>query len=323
MLLAAAKSIPELSFGGVWGRSETNAAEIVRLYGGRAYRSYDELLSDSTIEAVLLPTPHFLHFAQSIAALSAGKHVFVEKPIAPTFNEAEMMARASLAKGLVLAVGHQVRFMGFARRIRDMLADQTFGVPSHIVITHGYPLMLGAEQGDWRLRPENVPGGPLDEFGVHYFDALSYWCGPALRVTGAMTSKITPGEVPDVASVVIELSNGVLASYTSHFVSVGVNRLQFFGTNGRLEVNRFGAAESWWQDTGDMTAARMGGPPPKPVSFPEPVGIDGALRAELIEFFSAIRQRRPPEVGAPQAIAALRIARAAVQAFATGRSVTI
>ncbi|MBL9202277.1 MAG: Gfo/Idh/MocA family oxidoreductase [Opitutaceae bacterium] len=321
ILLDAAKDVPGLRLAGVCGRDAANAAAVAEKFGGRVLPSYDDLLADPAIEAVVVPTPHFLHHAQTLAALRAGKHVFVEKPIAPTLAEGEGMAREAAARGRVLAVGHQMRFMGFARRLRAMLDAGELGTLAHIAIVHGYPLMLEAKAGDWRTAPEHVPGGPLDEFGVHYFDLLAFLCGPARRVTGSVNRHVTPGTVPDAAVAVIEFANGVIATYASHFVSTGINRLQLFGTRGMLEVNRLGQAPSWWQPTGDMAAARTGGPPPQPITFPEPAAMGGALRAELADFAAAIREGRPPEVGARESLAALRIARAVVEAHETGRSV--
>ena len=90
-LLDAARNSPRLRFGGVFSRNTDNAVEIVRDYGGRIFASYAALLADPAIEAVLLPTPHFLHREQAEEAFAAGKHVFVEKPIAITVADAEAM----------------------------------------------------------------------------------------------------------------------------------------------------------------------------------------------------------------------------------------
>jgi predicted dehydrogenase len=170
---------------------------------------------------------------------------------------------------------------------------------------------------------ENVPGGPLDEFGVHYFEALQYWCGAVRRVTGFVNRQVTPNDVPDVAAAVLEFANGVIASYTAHFVSVGLSRMTLFGTKGALDVIRFGEGPCTWQPVTDMAAARSGGAPAEPITFDGPKLLSTALTAELADFAQAIRRQTLPEVGARESIATLRICRAVLEASETGRTVEL
>jgi hypothetical protein len=107
-LLDAARATPMLRFGGVFSRDPMNAADVARDYGGKLYSSYGAMLEDPDIEAILLPTPHFLHREQAEQAIAAGKHVFIEKPIATTIADAEAIRFAARAAKRVIAVGHQV-----------------------------------------------------------------------------------------------------------------------------------------------------------------------------------------------------------------------
>jgi predicted dehydrogenase len=320
-LLEAARASPWLRCVGVCSRDARRAAEVAATYGARAYPDFESLLQDVGIEAVVLPTPHFLHHDQAMAALRAGKHVFVEKPIATTIALAEEMDRASRAAGRVLAVGHQARFTGASRHIKGMLDRGEFGQLASVVITQGYPLLLDAGGQSWRTVPDHLPGGPLDEFGVHYFEVLHYWFGPVRRVTGFVNRGVTPNGVPDVATALLEFGHGIIASYAAHFVSVGLSRMTLFGTKGALDVNRFGDGPCTGQPVTDMASARAGGAPVEPVVFDGPKQLSTALTAELEGFARAIRSGEPPEVGAAESIATLRIARAVLEASATGRTI--
>jgi predicted dehydrogenase len=322
-LLDAVKDSPLLELIGASSRDHETAADIAKTYGGTAYTDISTLLADPQIEAVLLPTPHFLHHEQATAALKAGKHVFVEKPIATTLELAEDMAQLAEKTKLILAVGHQARFTGAARLIKAMLEAGEFGQLASVVITQGYPLLLDPTSTSWRQTEANVPGGPLDEFGVHYFEALQYWFGPARRVTGFVNRQVTANDVPDVASAILEYDGGVIASYNAHFVSVGLSRMTLFGTKGALDVNRFGEGPSTWQPITDMAAARAGGSPPETVTFDGPKLVSTALTAELESFARAIRSGSKPEVGARESLATLRISRAVLEASRTGRTITL
>ena len=266
-LLDAARSSPKLQFGAVCSRTPATAAEIASLYGGRTHESFEELLADSTIEAVVLPTPHFLHHPQAMAAMRAGKHVFVEKPVATTLAQAEEMHALAIAQKLTLSVGHQARFTGMARTVKDKLAAGDFGHVATAVMVQGFPRFLETSI-QWRDTVANIPGGPLDEFGVHYFELLHYWFGPVKRVTGFVNCALKRSEVPDVATVALEFHSGLVASYTTYFVSVGQSRLTLYGTKGALEINRLGEWPCTWQPVTDLASARTGGSPPEPITFP-------------------------------------------------------
>jgi len=182
-LLEAAAQSQLLEFVGVWSRSERNRDEIVSLYGGRAFPEFESLSGDPAVEAVILPTPHFLHFPQTMASLEAGKHVFVEKPIANTVEEAEQMDRAARDRGLVLAVGLQGRRTGGARMARRMIEEGRLGKVVMAVAVQCAPLTAfqAYRDGDWEVDPEKNPGGPLDNLGSHYMDLLQYLLGPPAK----------------------------------------------------------------------------------------------------------------------------------------------
>jgi predicted dehydrogenase len=321
-LLDAARGSAKLEFAGVTNRDPVRAAEIVRDYGGRDFGSFERLLADHSVEAVVLPTPHFLHHPQAMAALRAGKHVFVEKPITTTPELAGEIAALAAERRLTVAVGHQARFTGMARVVKEKLAAGEFGAVPLIVIVQGFPKFLDTAP-QWRDAVENIPGGPLDEFGVHYFDLLHYWFGPVKRVTGFVRSALARGTVPDVAVVGLEFAGGLLATYATHFVSVGLSRMTLYGTRGAMEINRFGEWPCTWQPVTDLATARAGGAPAEAVTFPGPALLSSALTAELEAFADSVREGTPPPVGARESIAALRICRAAMEAQATGRTVEL
>jgi predicted dehydrogenase len=321
-LLDAAKDSPRLAFVGVCSRNPANAAEVAATFGGRIYASYDELLADPAVEAVVLPTPHFLHHPQTLAGLRAGKHVFVEKPIATTIAQAEEMLRVSEETGRVLAVGHQGRHTGGIQKVKAMLAAGELGEVAAVVIVQGFPHALFRAADDWRTGETAVPGGQLDELGVHYFDVLQFLFGPARRVTG-FVQRPAPSLPPATATVALYFDGGVIANYTTYSTSVGMSRMTFFCSKGALELNRMGQDACTWQPTTDLETTRRGGLPPQPIKFDGPYLVTTALTAELEDFAGAIREGRRPRVGAPESLSTLRISRAVMDASVTGRTVEL
>lgn len=321
-LLDAVAASERLKFAGVFSRTAENATDVAAKYGGKVYPSLEALLTDPGIEAVLLPTPHFLHHDQTIQALAAGKHVFVEKPLATTLAQGEAMLRAAEAARRVVAVGHQGRHTGGIRKVHSMLATGEFGEVAAVVITQGYPHFLFQQGRDWRNSATLIPGGQLDELAVHYFEVLQFLFGPVRQVTG-FTRSPAPEAPPSTATVSLRFADGLVASYTTYASSVGVSRMTIYGTKGALELNRMGQDPSFWQPVSDLATARLGGLPAQPIAIEGPYLVTTALTAELEDFAGAIREGRAAQVGIPQSLSTLRISRAVMEASATGRTVEL
>ncbi|MBK9123632.1 MAG: Gfo/Idh/MocA family oxidoreductase [Chloroflexi bacterium] len=321
-LLNAAAASPILKFAGVTSRDFANAHAIVEQYGGCVYASYDDILGDPSTEAVLLPTPNFLHYDQTMAALSAGKHVLVEKPIANTVAQAREMQSEATRRGLVLAVGMQGRRTGAAHMVKQMIDDGTLGRVALAAAMHGAPLLNNRDPDSWYMDADKAPGGPLDQLAVHYFDLLAYFFGPVRRVFGAYTRRAAPATVPDAASAILEMEDGTLVTYSTHQISAYVSQLVLFGTKGALHFKRFGQ-ELLWEEVVPPAQAKVDGPTIRPLEVTGPHPFTTALTDELEDFARCVREGGTPLVGAAEGIAALRVARAVMESWDTGRVVEL
>jgi predicted dehydrogenase len=263
-----------------------------------------------------------VHRDQAIRAFAAGKHVFVEKPIATTVADAEAMRDAARAAGRILAVGHQGRRTGGARKARALITAGDIGRVVHLVAVQGFPTAFDWAPDNWRRNPALLPGGPLDELGVHYFDLMRYLAGPITHVAGWQISDVTPGCAPDAATASLRFASGAIGSYTTHFVSAGISQLSIYGTKGALQLNRFGQ-ELLFQKVPEPDAAvnMNSGFEMLPVEGPQP--FTTALTGQFEDFARCIREGGEPEVGAPEAIAALRVSRAVLESAQSGRAIEL
>lgn len=322
-LLTAAAATDAVRFAGVTSRSSANAQAIVEQFGGRPYESYDAILADPDIDAVLLPTPNFLHYDQTMAALRAGKHVMVEKPIANTVAQAEEMEREAAARGLVLAVGMQGRRTGAAQMVKAMIDDGRLGRVALGAAMHGAPLLSAHDTpGDWYLDAEKAPGGPLDQLAVHYFDLLAYFFGGVRRVMGAYTRRAAPATVPDAAAAILEMADGTIINYSTQQVSAYVSQLVLYGTKGAVHFKRFGQ-ELLWEDVLPPAQAKADGPTIRPLEVTGAHPFTTALTEQLDDFARCIREGGTPLVGPAEGIAALKVARAVLESWDTGRVVEV
>lgn len=320
LLLDNIQDSSKLKLQGVTSRNLDTAKDVAQQYGGKAYDNYDSMLADPDLDAVVLPTPHFLHHPQTIAALKAGKHVFVEKPMANTVAQAEEMKALAEEKGLVLAVGLQGRRCGGFIKAKEMIDSGELGQIVMIVVTHGAPLTLNYTDDDWETKKDYIPGGPLDNLGVHYGDVLPFLFGPVKRVSGMVSSSITPFDAPDASISNIEFQSGALCVYTVQQVSAYSSRMSVFGTKGVLHIHRF-AQELEWQDLVDTQAAKKEGPTLRSIPFDGPNAFSTALRAELEDFADCVVSGNKPLVNADNGIESLRLMRLIMES--SERNITI
>ncbi len=138
--------------------SESRLAHMRRLYPEVAgTRQYDDLLQDAELDAVVIATPVRFHFAMAKAALAAGKHVFIEKPLARTVAEAQELVSLARSQGLILMVGHTFLFSPAVRRMKEIIDAGDIGQVQYIAARR---LNLGLFQKDinvaWDLAPHDI-----------------------------------------------------------------------------------------------------------------------------------------------------------------------
>jgi predicted dehydrogenase len=123
--------------------------------------SYEQVLADPNVDAVVLATPHSLHESQIIAAAAAGKHIHVEKPITLDRSGADRAAEATRKAGVLLAVGYCRRFHPSVVEVRRRLAEGRLGAVISMVAQHTTSTGQFIAPDNWRAAPEEAPGGAL------------------------------------------------------------------------------------------------------------------------------------------------------------------
>jgi len=164
-------------------RSKETAKKTGKEFNLKVVDTYNDLLNED-IKGVLLPTPNHLHCEQTLAAAKAGKHVFVEKPIANTIEEAKKMDHACKDAGVVLVVGHSQRKMPGCRTVKRLITSGKYGLPINAIACLG---LRGVEMyglGHWLLNGKLNPGGSLYMMGVHATETLQYIMGPIKNING-------------------------------------------------------------------------------------------------------------------------------------------
>jgi predicted dehydrogenase len=180
-------------------RNDALARTARRYPSVKVTTSFADVLAADEIEAVAIATPVSTHHALASAALAAGKHVFVEKPVAASVSEARQLEQAAAAFGRVLMPGHTFLYSPPVNCIRDLLRTGDLGEIYFISMSR---VNLGLHQSDasvtWDLAP-------------HDFSILRYWLDETPRYVSATSRSCVFPAVPDVAFITLEFESGIIA----------------------------------------------------------------------------------------------------------------
>lgn len=215
----------------------------------------DEALSLGA-EAVHIITPNATHRSIAVAAAQLGMHVLVEKPMAPSLEDAHAIVGAATEAGVGLAVGSCMAWSPVVVAVRGALTDPSFGRVRHIEISAGFD---AGEGRGWRhVTPTALGGGVLMDLGAHAVDAAERLVGPVQAVRGMLRSTLRDHRADDRALIMLEHQSGVTSSIDVAFTHA-CNALTVTGDGGRLVgrewLGRRFAGELHWE-RGSIDAAR-------------------------------------------------------------------
>jgi predicted dehydrogenase len=177
--------------------------------------SFDEVLRMDEVDIVDLCTPPTLHCAQSLAALTAGKEVVCEKPVAVSLAEIDrMIAAERQAMSRVLPI-FQYRFGNGVQKAKRTIDWGIAGRPYLATIETAWKRTPQYYEMPWRGRWEGARGGVLLSQAIHLHDLLTYLLGPVASVFARMATRVNPVEVEDCAVASLVMQSGALASLSA------------------------------------------------------------------------------------------------------------
>jgi predicted dehydrogenase len=300
----------KLEIAACFTRSEDKRRTFAAKYRCRAAASYEEILGDPEIEAIINTTPNDVHLETTRAAAAAGKHVFLDKPIANTVAEARAITEACRKGGVVLALGYQRRRESQFRWIRQQIDEGTLGKLVNAEANISRDRLGKIDLGSWRYTAAGMPGGVMLQIGIHYADVLEYLMGPIRAVSGRSERLVLPGDNPDVASMILEHESGALSTLNASYASASEFYL----------MNIYGKdATVFYDQHGGMRMIKRGGNTPTQIPFSR----NDTFVEELEEFAAAARGEGTPEVGGDYATRSLAVVRAGVLSAQQGRRIEV
>jgi 1,5-anhydro-D-fructose reductase (1,5-anhydro-D-mannitol-forming) len=257
----------------------------------------DEFLAAPGLEAVWIASPTWRHHEQGNAAIDAGKHVLLEKPLAIDVGAAWELVEAAKKAGVLLATGYQGRYVPGHRNMKRLIADGAVGDVT--VARTYYGIHRPGPPPEWRQQRETARWGALSDVGTHHIDLIRMLLGEISEATG-YDERQQGFETDDAVAAALRLESGAVATLTmSTNVWVQFTRVEVHGTQGVLvaeNTNPLGQGKvvllregadpedvtgerpnAWVAQLEDVTRAASG------EDVPYASGEDGARALEVME----------------------------------------
>ena len=310
VLADAIKRSDKIEIVSCFTRSEEKRAAFAKKYGCKPVASYDAVLADRNIEAVINTTPNDVHLPTTKQAAEAGKHVFLDKPIANNVTEGRAITEVCRKAGVILAMGYQRRRESHFRWVKKQIEAGVFGTLVNAEANISRDRLGKIDLNSWRYQAAGMPGGVMLQIGIHYADVLTYLMGPVKAVRGQFAQLVLPGDNPDVASMILEHQNGALSTLNASYASASEYYL----------MNVYGKdATAFYDLHGGLRLLKRG----EDKAVPIPAAKNDTFVEELEEFAAAIRGNGKPEVGGEYATESLAVVRAGILSAREGRKVDV
>jgi len=301
-------------------RTPARAAEFSRRHGIPLQASFEAVLADPSIDAVVLATPHTMHTEQIVAAARAGKHVFTEKPLGLTTEHSAAAVEACAEHKVTLAVGYNWRFQPALQEIKRMLADGRLGKLLHIEGNFCGPSVYRFGREHWRQDRDEAPAGGMTGRGVHVVDAMLYLAGAIDQVYAQSFRLAQDFGVDDTTSMLFRFKGGTTGYLGTVIASAETWRMQVFGSKGWAEVGDVEHLTTWqmkvcFLDPANITVKQK----PRLMTFDD----TSTERAELEHFARAIKAGQPLAVPGGDELHNVAVLEAIVESARTGAPVSI
>jgi UDP-N-acetyl-2-amino-2-deoxyglucuronate dehydrogenase len=259
-----------------------------------------ELMERDDIDVVCICTPSGLHAQQTLDAISAGKHVLVEKPFALSLEEADQVERAARQSRVRVGVALQRRTNPVLQSLADRIKSNVYGRITLATLTMPYHRSQSYyDQSAWRGTWDLDGGGVLMNQGIHLVDLLVWLLGDPISAEAHGATLAREIEAEDTLTATLRFEQGTLATIsatTATFPGVS-HRLELFGTDGnvRIEGEEVVASHPAIESAPAASAAAS-----SPASNPRGISLDGHRRL-IRDMVEAVQLERPPLVGPAEA----------------------
>lgn len=231
----------------VMSRSENKARSYAERHHIRKwYTDAQELIDDPDVNAIYIATPPSSHATFAIMAMRAGKPVYIEKPLAASYNDCIRINRISEQTGVPCFVAYYRRYLPYFQKVKEIIENGTIGKVINVQIRFSVPPRdldyKNEKELPWRLQPDIAGGGYFYDLAPHQIDLLQNIFGVITRAHGYPANRAHLYKAEDTVSACFFFENGVTGSGSWCFVgheSAKEDRIEIIGDKGSLSFSVF------------------------------------------------------------------------------------
>ncbi len=248
--LPALQNVPELEPVALWHRRQDRLDQSCSQSGLKGYNSWDSLLEDPRVDAVVIATPPAPRYELAIQALRAGKHLLLEKPVALNAQQVADLQREAISRSLSVAVNFEYRAVPLFQQAERLLKQGAVGVPWLVKFDWLMSSRANPQRAwNWYSQADEG-GGVLGALGTHAFDTLAWLIGPvgdlqaltrtAIEKRPDSAGKLQSVDADDIALINLELKTHQGGSVATQMALSSVARngrgcwLEIYGSEGSL-----------------------------------------------------------------------------------------
>ena len=304
-----------------------SAAEATAKWNLPCDADFASFIQRPELDAVIISSPNYTHYQLAKAALTAGKHVLLEKPMSFTTVECDELIALAKQQNRILYIGLEMRVFTLWERFKTLLDKGAIGQPRFGTSDlRRYPYSSGA--GGWRYDPSKVGDWLLEE-PIHYFDLMVWLMGPEAgapnRLYAATSASRPEREVwHENFSSLLSFSNGGYVNISRTVASFHFRlQIRFTGTLGTLEGNWSAPTDRSPDPVASLTLFRFGDEAPQNIEVAQKTGHAHDLHRELTVFGQAVRGEQLPLVSGLDGRRSVYLCQAAAVSLASGQAITI
>jgi UDP-N-acetylglucosamine 3-dehydrogenase len=298
------------------------AQEYADTYGARAYSDYETLLKEEKPDAVSVCTPNIFHAPAAIAAMNAGAHVLVEKPMAATEAEALAMIEAAKKNNVYLMVGHNQRLMPPHVKAKEILDSGRLGRVLTFRTAFGHPGPEGWSidgRESWFFREKDAIMGAMGDLGVHKSDLIRYLLDDEVADVSAFIGTLHKEgtTVDDNATCVLRMKSGAIGTLTASWTYYRGedNSTVIWCENGTMKIGTDPVDQVIVElRNGNVERYEVGG-----ISTNKRQLASGVIDA----FVDSIINKTPPSISGEEGLRSLKVILAAFESQASGKVISL
>ena len=223
-------------FTSVVSRNPEKISKISKQLNLKTFKTMEDAIKNSKVDGIVMCTPHSTHEKDIINLTKFKKPIFVEKPLALNYLSAKKIINACKKKKIILAVGHNRRFLNTYNFLKKIINNKKFGKITHLEGSFSGKSSFKGSEKSWRNTIKETPLGGMTGKGIHITDLMINLTGSFKKIISRSKNQLGNTNLDDTTDLLIEFKNGATGYLSTILATVKYWEIKVFGSNGWIKI---------------------------------------------------------------------------------------